>query len=156
MTMRSTLLALSLSTPTAALAATTSAPTGDNVVVLSVRDVTVAATLPGQCVAKGVVTEVVAGGQFHSGQSIAIKVACSHRTPILDGRPAAPGGATQGGIDATVLSHAKRAVVRLDDTGDVIWQAPSAFPEPRFAQYGRVAGYVVLDGVKLPLSRRVS
>jgi hypothetical protein len=151
MKMRGGLLALILLLPAAAGPAA-AAPTDDNVVVIAVNDVRVPATLPGQCVAKGVVTQVVSGAQFHAGQSIAIKVACGHRTPILDGAPA--GAPQSGSIDAVVLAQSKKAVVRLDDTGAVIWR-PSA-PFPNSPQWGRVAGYVVLDGVKLPLSRQAS
>jgi hypothetical protein len=132
-------------------------PAGDNVVVIAVDDVRVPATLPGQCVAKGVISQVVFGSQFHAGQSIAIKVACGHRTPIVDDSPAGPAPQSgAGSIDAMVLAQSKKAVVRLDDTGAVIWQPSAAFPDTLFAQYGRVAGYVVLDGVRLPLSRQAS
>jgi hypothetical protein len=107
----------------------------------------------------GTITQVVAGSHFHAGQAIAIKVACGHRTPILDDRPARPAPEREwqsGSIDANVVAQSKKAVVRLDDTGAVIWQPPPAFPDDRFAQVGRVAGYTVLDGVKLPLASRVS
>ena len=100
-------------------------PNGDNIVVLAVDDVRVPATLPGQCMARGVVTQVVSGSQFHAGQSLAIKVACGHRTPIIDSRPLTPFG--DASIDAMVLSRAKKAVVRLDDTGAVIWRPTGAF-----------------------------
>jgi hypothetical protein len=130
------------------------APNGDNIVVLSVNDVRVPATLPGQCLAKGVVTQVVSGSQFHTGQSLAINVACGHRTPIIDSRPATRDG--EAGIDAMVMSRAKRAVVRLDDTGAVIWRPGSSFPESQNGQYKGTYGYMVLDGVKLPLSSRAS
>jgi hypothetical protein len=123
-------------------------------VVIAVNDVRVPATLPGQCLARGVVTQVVSGSQFHAGQSLAIKVACGHRTPIIDSRPATRDG--EASVDAMVLSRAKKAVVRLDDTGAVIWQPSASFPNTKFAQYGSVYGYVVLDGALLPLSREAS
>jgi hypothetical protein len=128
-------------------------PNGDNVVVIAVNDVRVPATLPGQCLAKGVVTQVVLGSQFHAGQSLAIKVACGHRTPILDDRPATRDGGNAS-IDSMVLSRAKKALVHLDDTGAVIWQWQQ--PLPRLPQYGSVYGFVVLDGAALPLSREAS
>jgi hypothetical protein len=129
------------------------APNGDNIVVIAVNDVRVPATLPGQCMARGVVTEVVSGSQFHAGQSLAIKVACGHRTPIIDSRPATPDG--DAGIDAMVLSRAKKAVVRLDDSGAVIWRPSGAFRDNR-SQYKDTYGYMVLDGVKLPLRSQAS
>jgi hypothetical protein len=128
-------------------------PNGDNVVVIALSDVRAPATLPGQCLAKGVVTQVVLGSQFHAGQSLAIKVACSHGTPIIDSRPLTRDGGNAS-VDSMVLSRAKKALVHLDDTGDVIWQ--TSRPLPRLPQYGSVYGFVVLEGAALPLSREAS
>ena len=159
---RGGLIVLSLLIPAGAAwaAQAVSGPVGDNVVVIAVTDVNVPATLPGECVSRGMITQVVAGSRFHAGQAIAIKVACGHRTPIIDEGPARPVAPerewSNGSIDANVVAQSKKAVVRLDDTGAVIWQPPAAFPDDRFAQFSRVAGYTALDGVKLPLSRRVS
>ena len=105
MKMPSALLALSLLIPAGAAQAQVQAPAqaqpqvhvqvlrapappnGDNVVVIAVNDVRVPATLPGQCLARGVVTQVVSGSQFHAGQSLAIKVACGQgRTSVCDGQ----------------------------------------------------------------------
>jgi hypothetical protein len=129
-------------------------PPDDNVVVIAVNDVQVPATLPGQCLARGVVSQVVSGKQFHAGQSLAIKVACGHRTPIIDSRPATRDG--DASIDAMILSRAKKAVVRLDDTGAVIWRPTAAFGENQNGQYKGTYGYVVLDGVMLPLRSQAS
>jgi hypothetical protein len=131
------------------------APNGDNLVVIAVNDVRVPATLPGQCMARGVVTQVVTGSQFHAGQSLAIKVACGHRTPIVDNRPLTR-DSDSASIDAMVMSRAKKAVVRLDDSGAVIWRPATGLPETQNGQYRDAYGYVVLDGVKLPLRSQAS
>ena len=130
-------------------------PPDDNVVIIAVNDVQVPATLPGQCLARGVVTQVVSGKQFHAGQSLAINVACGHRTPIIDSRPLTPNGESAS-IDAMIMSRAKKAVVRLDDTGAVIWRPKSGFPDVQNGQYKATYGYVVLDGVILPLRSQAS
>ena len=145
------LLVLFFLIPAGAARAETVQPVADdNVVVIAVNDVRLPATLPGQCVAKGVITQVVSGSQFQAGQSIAIRVACGHRTPILDEAP--DGAPRPGGVDAMILAQSKKAIVRLDDTGAVVWRPSS--PVPTTPQWGRVAGYVVLDGVKVPLNRQ--
>jgi hypothetical protein len=157
---RSALLALSLLIPAAAQAQAVThvqilppkaSPNGDNVVVIAINDVRLPATLPGQCLAKGVVTQVVLGTQFHAGQSLAIKVACGHGTPIIDDRPATRDGGNAS-VDAMVLSRTTKAIVHLDDTGAVIWREA---PLPRLPQYGSVYGFSVLNGAALPLSRAV-
>jgi hypothetical protein len=128
----------------------TAASLGDKGVVVTVKGVTTPDRLPGDCVARGLVAQVISGSQFRVGQPIAIKVACGRRDPVLDGAPERAGAATAS-VDAGILAQAKQAVVHLDDTGAVIWS-----PSPRLGDrsaLGPVAGFRVLDGVKLPLSR---
>jgi hypothetical protein len=129
------------------------APMGENVVVIAVSNVQLPNALPGQCLVRGLVQQVVSGCRFQPGQPLVIKVDCGVGTPILDSRPATREAQASGSVDAAVLAQSKLGVVRLDDTGRVLWQPSPDFAADKFSQYGKIAGYRVLEGSALPIGR---
>ena len=125
---------------------------GDNVLIVAPRTVQVPDRLPGDCRVEAVVLQVLDGSAFRTGQSIAIRVPCSDRAPVLDRRPATPlspdAKPAVTGLDPMVLRRSRRGFVHLDDAGGLIW-TPS---RKLYGAFGRIGGYRVLDGVRIPLA----
>src|SRR5665213_1333044 len=98
--------------------------TGDNVVTVAVKNVSLPNGLPGLCRISGVVGDVWGGRYFRKGQPISVKVPCgngNHRylVPLL---PAVPSNGARL-TDPEVLMKSRLGVAHLDDAGDLIWQA---------------------------------
>jgi hypothetical protein len=124
--------------------ATFQAPDG-NVVELRVNDVAVPTILPGVCTVEAGISKVWFGTAFHAGQVLTLDVPCDGSRLI---QAASFDGVTP--VNAEALRRSRRAIVRLDDEGKILWQSNNLTP---YGGLGTVTGYRVLDGQLMPLTR---
>jgi hypothetical protein len=99
---------------------------------------------PGSCRVKASVREVWLGSTFHPGQVLTLSVPCGHPQPFLERLPA-NADHVPGLIDVDVLYGLSAAAVHVDNAGVLIWK-----PIQTERKLG-VGGYMVLDGVGLPI-----
>jgi len=136
---------------TAALAMTAGAAgSPPNVVVVAAAGVEIPSTLPGECVFRGSVRQVLEGRAYKVGQAVAIRVPCDDQVRIERRSPPLPKPqpfGPQAGrnevrrIPAPALRSARTAVARLDGAGRLVWSA-SAKRYPRICSF---TGFRVLD-----------
>lgn len=116
-----------------------------NVVELSVNNVAVPSSLPGVCTVEAGIGKVWIGTAFQVGQLLTLDVPCDQSRLIQ--AAAHFGGITP--VNADALRRSRRAIVRLDDEGKIMWQTDLT----PYGTWGTVTGYRVLDGQLLPLTR---
>jgi hypothetical protein len=116
-----------------------------NVVELNVNSVAVPPSLPGVCTVDAGIGKVWSGTAFHVGQLLTLDVPCDQSRMI---QVAARYDAIAP-VNAGALRRSRRAIVRLDDEGRIVWQGTLT----PYGQWGAVTGYRVLDGQLLPLTR---
>lgn len=151
---------LALATLPAAARAAEAQINHENLIVIQVGKVIIPANLPGPCRVEGVVSQVIEGPTYHAGQPIWLDVPCT-RHSALDFRPAPgtripspgipnppPAAAEFYGLDPVLLRGSKVGAARLDDRGNLIWDARVSPLRPA-APYDGVMGYRMLDGPRL-------
>ena len=162
----SALTALFLLAPLAATAGAGSATA--NAVVIAVSAVRVPENLPGKCQVNGVIRDVRAGDAFHPGQSISLNVPCRKTSGVLE--PLTAPILRDQGVNAEILARSKLGFARIDSAGRLLWRpeiqpwrlnpdTPPMLARPSIQARGLVGGdmgYVVLDGVNMPLGQERS
>jgi hypothetical protein len=159
----SALAALLLLVPLPATAGAGS--TAANAVVIAVSAVRVPEDLPGKCQVSGVIRDVREGDTFRPGQSISLNVPCRKTSGVLE--PLTAPILRDQGVNAEILARSKLGFARIDSAGRLLWRpeiqpwrvnpdTPPMLNRPSIQARGLVGGdmgYVVLDGVNMPLGQ---